>query len=77
MEARIPTPDPPQRRSLELTRRLLSLKDAAAVLGVSIATLRRLIWGGELPVVRLTRRIQVDVRDLDRLIDRRREGPAF
>ena len=50
-------------------RRLLTLKEAAAVLGTSSATLRRLIWTGKLPAVRLTRRIQVDLRDLERLID--------
>src|SRR5437879_345913 len=46
-------------------RRLVSLQEAAGMLGVSVATLRRLIWAGELSVVRLTRRIQVDLLDLD------------
>jgi excisionase family DNA binding protein len=54
--------------------RLVSLQEAAIVLGVSVATLRRLIWAGKLPIVRLTRRLQVDVRDLDRLIERGKEG---
>jgi hypothetical protein len=34
----------------------------------------RLIGAGKLPIVRLTRRLQVDVRDLDRLIEREKEG---
>ena len=55
-------------------RRLVSLQEAAGVLGVSIATLRRLIWAGKLPIVRLTRRLQIDVRDLDRLIQQGKEG---
>ena len=59
---------------MEISRRLLSLKEAAQTLGMSVASTRRLIWAGELPVIRLTRRIQVDVRDLDKLIDRRKEG---
>ena len=68
MEHRISSPGVPSKGSLGQTRRLLSLKEAAAVLGTSPATLRRLIWTGKLPAVRLTRRIQVDLRDLERLI---------
>jgi excisionase family DNA binding protein len=51
-------------------RRLLTLVEAADLLGVSVASVRRLIWRGDLPTVRLTRRIQVDGRDLERLIER-------
>src|SRR5262249_8916014 len=51
-------------------RRLVGLGEAAAVLGASVYTVRRLVWTGALPAVRLTRRVQVDVRDLDRLIER-------
>ena len=50
-------------------RRLVSLQQAAGVLGVSVASARRLVWAGKLPAVRLTRRLQVDLRDLDRLIE--------
>ena len=39
------------------------------MLGLSVASVRRLIWDGKLRAVRLTRRVQVDVRDLDRLVD--------
>jgi len=49
------------------------LKEAAVVLGVSVATVRRLAWSGTLPTVRLTRRLQVDIHDLDRLIERTKE----
>jgi excisionase family DNA binding protein len=51
-------------------RRLLTLVEAADLLGVSVASVRRLIWRGDLPTVRLTRRVQVDGRDLERLIER-------
>lgn len=54
-------------------RRLVGIGEAAAVLGVSVYTLRRLIWSGRLPAVRLTRRVQVDVRDLDRLVERSKD----
>jgi hypothetical protein len=56
------------------TCRLVSLKDAAVVLGVSTASVRRLIWGRRLPAVRILRRIQLDVRDLERLIEQCKDG---
>ncbi len=48
-----------------LPRRLYALRDAAAYLGVSVRTIRELIWKGELPQVRVARRVLVDLRDLD------------
>jgi excisionase family DNA binding protein len=59
-------------------RRLLTLQEAARLLGLSTHSVRRLIWQGRLPVIRLTRRIQVDVRDLERLIEQAKDrtGPA-
>jgi excisionase family DNA binding protein len=54
-------------------RRLLTLKEAAALLGVSTASIRRLIGAGKLPAVRIQRRIQIDTRDLDRLIEHFKE----
>ena len=50
-------------------RRLIGLNEAAQMLGLSVVSIRRLVAAGKLPVVRLTRRLQVDVRDLDRLIE--------
>jgi len=46
---------------------------AATILGLSVASVRRLIWTGKLPVLRLTRRLQVDVRDLERLIEQAKD----
>lgn len=71
------SPVPPPKGSPGQARRLVSLQEAAGVLGVSVATLRRLIWAGKLPVVRLTRRLQIDVRDLDRLVERGKEGRSL
>ncbi len=73
MEPRISSPGASPKGPPGSTRRLLSLKEAAAVLGVSPASIRRLIWGGKLPAVRILRRIQVDVRDLDRLIEQTKD----
>jgi excisionase family DNA binding protein len=72
-EHRTNNPGLSPKASLGQVRRLLTLKEAAVVLGVSPATIRRLIWSGRLPALRLTRRIQVDTRDIDRLIERTKE----
>ena len=50
--------------------RLLSLRDAAVYLSVSHWTLREMIWRGDLPSVRVGRRILIDREDLDRFIER-------
>jgi excisionase family DNA binding protein len=49
--------------------RLLSLKGAATYPGLSYWGLRSLIWHGELPAVRVGRRILVDIRDLNAFIE--------
>ena len=51
------------------SRRLLNLRDAAVYLGRTEWAVRELIWKGRIPVVRIDRRIQLDVRDLDALIE--------
>ena len=53
--------------------RLFSLKRAADYLGVSYWTIRDYIFRGELPSVRLGRRVLVDVRDLDALVEKYKE----
>jgi len=54
-------------------RRLLTLKETAVVLGTSVATIRRLVTAGKVPIVKLTRRLQVDARDVELLIVRSKE----
>ena len=68
--SRTSSPGAPEKGSLAPGRRLLSLDEAAGLLGLSVHSLRRLIWAGTLPAVRVTRRVQVDLRDLERLIER-------
>jgi hypothetical protein len=50
--------------------RLVGIREAARLLSLSVASARRLVTDGHLPVVRLTRRLLIDVRDLERVIDR-------
>jgi len=73
MEHRTPNPLLPEGGPSRGSRRLLTLKEAAAVLGLSPYSVRRLIAAGTLPSVRLTRRIQVDLRDLERLIEQSKD----
>jgi hypothetical protein len=51
--------------------RLLTLKKAADLLGLSVWALRERIWAGHIPVVRFPagRKQYVDVRDLEGFID--------
>lgn len=51
-------------------KRLYSLPEAAVYLGRSEWSVRRLIWGGELPSVRAVGRVHVDVRDMDDFIEK-------
>lgn len=51
-----------------LAPRLLSQREAAAYLGISYWTLRDLLFRGELPSVRIRRRVLIDRADLDRYI---------
>ena len=53
--------------------RILSLHEAAVYLGCCERTVRDLILDGVIPQVELTSRIQVDIRDLDKLIESKKK----
>jgi len=53
-----------------LAPRLLSQREAATYLGVSYWTLRDLTFRGDLPYLRIKRRILIDRADLDTYIGR-------
>ena len=71
-------------------RRLRDKEGAAEYLSTSVDTIERLIYSGKLPIVRLPveraangrgrvgacRRVLIDVRDLDRLVDESKEVMA-
>ena len=52
--------------------RLLSVREAAAVLGISERTIRSLVSRGELPCVRIGRRVLFDPQDLETFIHKQR-----
>jgi excisionase family DNA binding protein len=51
-------------------KRLFTVTEAGEYLGRTPWAVRHLIWNGVLPYVRIGRRVQVDVSDMDSLIDR-------
>ena len=50
-------------------QRLLNVDQAAAHIGRSRAGVRHLIAMGKIPVVRIDRRVSIDVRDLEQFIE--------
>jgi excisionase family DNA binding protein len=56
-----------------ITKRLYSIKEAAVYLGRSEWSVRRLMWNGLLPQVRIGKRVQADIRDLEQFIDQNKE----
>ena len=52
------------------TKRLYSVKEAAAYLGVSEWTVRELGWAEKVRPVKFNRRIYFDIRDLDDFIEK-------
>jgi hypothetical protein len=56
--------------SLLPQQRLLSLKDAAPIMGRSVWGMRELIWSGKVPYIQDGKKIYVDIRDLEDYIER-------
>lgn len=53
---------------------LMSVGSAAEYLGVSRATVERLVFRGELPIVKIGRCTRYDIGDLDHYIENNRAG---
>jgi excisionase family DNA binding protein len=59
----------------DASRRLLTLAEAAKLLGISVRHLSRLVSAGQLPVVKLsTRVVRISPADLAAYIESRRES---
>ncbi|MBI3803478.1 MAG: excisionase family DNA-binding protein [Nitrospirae bacterium] len=50
-------------------KRLYTISEAAIYLGRSIWSVRELIWKGELPSIKVGRRVHLDIKDLDGFIE--------
>jgi excisionase family DNA binding protein len=60
----------PQRQAKDPPRkRLLTVPESAAYLGRSINSVRELIWAGNLPCIKVGRRVHLDLFDLDFFIE--------
>lgn len=57
------------RQASAITKRLYTVQEAAEYLGRSVWSVRELIWAGRLPIVRVGRRIHLDLYDLDTFIE--------
>ena len=55
--------------SVGLKKRLYTVPEAAEYLGRSIWSVRRLIWEGVLPSVRVHGRVHLDLADMENLIE--------
>ena len=62
-----------QRISNPVRQRLLSVKDASVYLGFSLRSVRNLIYSRELPIVKLGAKIFIDILDLERWIEARKQ----
>ena len=60
---------PEMKADREIKPRLLSVKEAAVFLGRSVPSIRELVWAGSLPVVRVGRRVHLDLIDLEKWIE--------
>ncbi len=56
--------------------RLISLREAGSYLGISYWSVRSLVDRGDLPAVRFGRRLLIDKKDLDDLIENHKEKLA-
>lgn len=56
-------------QSARPTKRLYDLPEASIYLGRTVAGVRALVNAGRIPAVRLDRKIQFDIFDLDRIIE--------
>jgi hypothetical protein len=56
-------------RSNRIPKRLYDLPEASEYLGRSVAGVRALVNSGRIPVVRIDRKVQFDIHDLERVIE--------
>ena len=59
-------------------KRLLTIKEAAQYLSLSVYSVREMIWGGVLPYIKREggRKYLLDIRDLDAFIDSQKASHA-
>ncbi len=63
--------------NITLTKRLYSIKEAAAYLGRTVCAVREMLWAGKLPYVKDGKRILLDIRDMDQWIEASKTRNTF
>jgi excisionase family DNA binding protein len=53
---------------------MLNIKDAAIYLGATVSFLRTQVWNNKLPYIRFGHRLVFDVNDLNKFVDKMKEG---
>ena len=56
-----------------IPKRLYNVDEASIYLGRTPNAIRQMIWDGKIPIVRDTKRILLDVKDMDAWIERSKE----
>jgi len=54
----------------EFQQRLISQKEAGKYLGISYWTVRDMVFRGDIPHIRIGRRVLIDIKDLEEFIQR-------
>ncbi len=50
-------------------KRLLTLEEGAEYLGRTVGAVREMVYSGKLTPVKIDRRVQLDIKDLEKLIE--------
>jgi len=58
-------------------KRLYTIEESAVYLGRSVWSIRELIWKGEIPSVKVGRRLHVDIIDMDTFIEKNKVCETF
>jgi excisionase family DNA binding protein len=66
-----------KRKKEILRKRLFTIPEAGEYLGRSTWSVRELIWAGSLPVVKVGKRIHLDIYDLDKWIEKNKTRYAY
>lgn len=60
-----------------IPKRLYNIEEASIYLGRTPNAIRQMIWDGKIPIVRDTKRILLDVKDMDTWIERSKQQFTF
>jgi hypothetical protein len=58
-------------------KRLYTLQESAYYLGRTVHSVREIIWAGKIPFVKVDRRLFIDIKDLERLVEQFKERFTF